>query len=227
MALTYTTLQEQIKNTAEDDSQEFSDSIPSFIDRAESRLARELDHPEMTSHVQTVLAFGDPFVTKPANMLAPLNFYVTDAGSRIKLLLRTEEYIADYWPTRTSVGIPKYYANYGGDRFIVAPAPSSTNAAEVAVVVQPATLSAANETNFFTDKCFDALFYACMIEAYMFLKNYSVLEVWNFRYMQAMQALQNEGRRTRRDDEEFPASPAGPNTLTGLTSGNIVQGGGG
>jgi hypothetical protein len=219
MALTYTTLQEQIKNTAEDDSQEFSDAIPSFIDRAETRLARELDHPEMTSHVQTVLAYGDPFVTKPANMLAPLNFYVTSNGSRIKLLLRTEEYVADYWPTRTSVGIPKYYANYGGDRFIVAPAPSSTNAAEVAVVVQPATLSAANETNFFTDKCFDALFYACMIEAYMFLKNYSILEIWNFRYGQAMQALQNEGRRTRRDDEEFPASPAGQNTLTGVGGG--------
>ena len=219
MALTYTTLQQQIKDTAEDDSLEFSDSIPSFIDRAETRLSRELDHPEMTGHIQTNLAYGDPFVTKPSNMLAPLNFYVTDAGSRIKLLFRTEEYIADYWPTRTSVGVPKYYGNYGGGRWIVAPAPASTNAAEVAIVIQPATLSAGNETNFFTEKCFDALFFACMIEAYMFLKNYTILEVWNFRYGQALQALQNEGRRTRRDDEEFPASPAGQNTLTGVGGG--------
>jgi len=219
MAITYTTLQDQIKDTAEDDSEEFSDAIPSFIDRAETRLSRELDHPEMAGHFQTTLAYGDPFVTKPDNMLAPLNFYVTDAGSRIKLLFRTEEYIADYWPTRTSVGVPKYYSNYGGDRWIVAPSPSSTNAAEVAIVIQPATLSAGNQTNFFTDKCFDALFFACMIEAYMYLKNYSVLEYWNFRYGQAMQALQNEGRRTRRDDEEMPASKAGQNTLTGLGGG--------
>jgi hypothetical protein len=34
-----------------------------------------------------------------------------------------------------------------------------------------------------------------------------------------IQALQNEGRRTRRDDEEFPASPAGQNTLTGVGGG--------
>jgi len=219
MALTYTTLVAQIKDTAEDDSEEFSDAIPSFIDRAETRLSRELDHPEMAGHLQTTLAYGDPFVTRPSNMLAPLNFYITEQGSRIKLLFRTEEYIADYWPTRTSVGTPKYYGNFGGDRLIIAPAPASTYAAEMAIVIQPATLSTNNQTNFFTDKCFDALFFACMIEAYMYLKNYSVLETWNFRYGQAMSALQNEGRRTRRDDEEMPASKAGQNTLTGMGGG--------
>ena len=53
----------------------------------------------------------------------------------------------------------------------------------------------------------------------MYLKNYTVLELWNIKYQQAMEALQNEGRRTRRDDEEYPASKAGQNTLTGIGGG--------
>ena len=215
MSITFSTLKSQIQNTAENDDTEFTDAIPDFISRSERRLSKEIDHPELTSHLNATLAQGDPFLTKPDNILLTKNLYVHNDGSIVKLLLKTEEFIADYWPTRTSTGIPKYYANYGGSHYIIAPAPASTNLAEIACVTQPATLSTANETNFFTDKCFDALFYACMIEATCFMKNYSATPYWEQKYTGAIQTLQNEGRRTRRDDEMFPASPAGPNTLTG------------
>ena len=215
MSITFSTLKSQIQNTAENDDSEFTDAIPDFIGRSERRLSRDLDHPELTSHLDATLEAGDPFLTKPNNVLLTKNLYVFNNGSIIKLLLKTEEFVADYWPTRTSTGVPKYYANYGGSEYIVAPAPSSTNRAEIAVVVQPATLSTANQTNFFTDKCFDALFYACMIEATCFMKDYSTTPLWEQKYVTAIQSLQNEGRRTRRDDEQFPASPAGTNTLLG------------
>ena len=215
MSVTFSTLKTQVQNTAENDDSEFTDAIPDFIGRSERRLSRDLDHPELTSHLEATLAAGDPFLTKPNNVLLTNNLYVFNDSSIIKLLLKTEEFIADYWPTRTSTGVPKYYANYGGTEYIVAPAPASTNKAEIAVVVQPATLSASNETNFFTNKCFDALFYACMVEATCFMKNYSATPLWEQKYVTAIQSLQNEGRRTRRDDEQFPASPAGPNTLLG------------
>jgi hypothetical protein len=214
MSTTYADLQTTIQDTTANDGTEFVAAIPDFIDRAQRRLSRELDHPEMVAHLDSTLEAGDPFVTKPDNTLGIMNFYVTDGGTRIKLLLRTEEYIADYWPTRTSQGTPKYYANYGSDRWIIAPTPSSANPSEVAIIQQPATLSTANQTNFFTDKAFDLLFFACMIEAYLWMKNYSILEIWNYRYEQALAALQNEGKRTRRDSSE-PVSPRGANTVKG------------
>ena len=43
MALTFTTLVTRIKQTAENDGQEFADSITDFIDRAELRLTREIN----------------------------------------------------------------------------------------------------------------------------------------------------------------------------------------
>jgi hypothetical protein len=41
------------------------------------------------------------------------------------LFLRTDEYLRDYWPETTSVGVPKYYANRGYTQLYLAPTPNS------------------------------------------------------------------------------------------------------
>ena len=43
----------------------------------------------------------------------------------------------------------------------------------------------------------------------VFMKNFELVSLFEQRYMQAVQTLQNQARRTRRDDMETPASPAG------------------
>ena len=82
--------------------------------------------------------------------------------------------------------------------------------------VKPSALTSANQTNYYSDYCYDALFYGCMIEAMDFMKNYTVSNVYEQRYENAVTALRNQSRRTRRDDMEAPASPAGgDNPITG------------
>jgi hypothetical protein len=95
MSITFSTLKSQIQNTAENDDTEFTDAIPDFISRSERRLSKEIDHPELTSHLNATLAQGDPFLTKPDNILLTRNLYVHNDGSIVKLLLKTEEFIAD------------------------------------------------------------------------------------------------------------------------------------
>ena len=127
MSLTYTTLQSQIKDILENDGTEFSDAVPSFIDRAEWRLFRETDSLGLNQYAASSFSIGDPFLSKPseATIVRSIN-YKTAEGNRIQLLQATNEYITDYWPVRTSVGSPRYYSNFGYDRILVAPAPSST-----------------------------------------------------------------------------------------------------
>ena len=96
MSVTFSTLKTQVQNTAENDDSEFTEAIPDFIGRSERRLSRDLDHPELTSHLEATLAVGDPFLTKPDNVLLTKNLYVFNDSSIIKLLLKTEEFIADY-----------------------------------------------------------------------------------------------------------------------------------
>ena len=86
MSITFSTLKSQIQNTAENDDSEFTDAIPDFIGRSERRLSRDLDHPELTSHLDATLEVGDPFLTKPNNVLLTKNLYVFNNGSIIILL---------------------------------------------------------------------------------------------------------------------------------------------
>ncbi len=210
-ATTYSTLVAQIKDTAENDGTDFSSAVPSFITRASERLTKEIDLLGLTRYSNSTFIVGDPFVSKPVNsrIIRDLN-YVTAEGTRIQLVQMTNEYLNDYWPNRTSVGSPRYYANYGYDRVMVAPAPSSTSTLEMSYVVEPTALaSTTNETNYFTDYCANALFYGAMVEACFYMKNPSAASYWEQQYARETAALNNEARRQRRDDDEIPANPAG------------------
>jgi hypothetical protein len=49
----------------------------------------------------------------------------------------------------------------------------------------------------------------------MYMKDWETLQVWQTEYQNSIQTLRNQARRTRQDDMEVAASPAGgPNTIT-------------
>ena len=135
--------------------------------------------------------------------------YINSTGSRVSLLLRTKEFTEDYWPVRSSVGTPKYYAKFRNNQIIIAPTPTSANVVELEYVVQPSTLSTGKTTNYYTQFCANALLYASLVEACYYMKNFSAASVWDAQYQRASLTLVNEARRNRRDDMEVNASPAG------------------
>ena len=222
MAMTFTTLVSRIKQTAENDGAEFEDSVPDFIDRAELRLTREIDSLGLTNFATSFFVQGDPFITKPATptralIVRNVNF-TTSTGRRTQLLLRSKDYLNDYWRDRTSVGNPRYYANFGALQLLIAPAPASAYAVEMSYVAQPAPLaSSSNEENYYTQFCSNALFYASMVEATYWMKNPAAAAYWDQQYQREAALLNNEARRARRGDMEIADNPAG-----GLN--NIQQG---
>tara|TARA_R100001132_G_C3272469_1_gene94454 strand:- start:1061 stop:1717 length:657 start_codon:yes stop_codon:yes gene_type:complete len=208
--MNYNNLKTQIQNTFDDEDTEFTDSIPDFISRAELRLTRELDSRGLTEYATSSFTANEPWLVLPSNLLIIRNVnYINSEGSRISLLLRAKEFTEDYWPVRSSVGVPKYYARFRNDQLIIVPTPTSANEVELEYVVQPSVLSSENQTNYFTDFCANALFYASMIEACYFMKNYTAAQIWDGQYQRANLTLVNEARRNRRDDMELNASPAG------------------
>jgi len=214
--VTYSSLVLAIQETAENTGSEFVDSIPNFISRTEKRLTRDIDLQGLTKFATTNFVTATPIYQKPTNALIVKNLTITSGGSRINLVMKTKEYLNDYWPDRTSVGEPRYYANYGTE-LLVAPAPASAYPAEISYVVEPTALaSSTQEENYFTQYCSNALFYGSMVEAALFMKNPTAANIWESFYGRELAALNNEARRSRRDSMAMPASPAGgPNTLTG------------
>ena len=178
---TYAYLKSDIINTIENDSTEFSDQISFFVQRAESRIMKELDDVALDTYTTITLTAGNPVVSLPDGTLVVRNVnFTTNASVVTPLLQRTYEYAIDYWNKPTSVGTPRYYARKTNTAIYIVPTPTSTLTGEVQYTKQPLALSSATGTsattsNYFSENCYNALFNACMIEANYFIKDFQVV----------------------------------------------------
>lgn len=209
MPTTYSVLVSSVIETAENTDTAFLEEIPGMVDRAQYRIARDLDTYGFVAYTTVTGTTGNPFLAKPSAALVPKSLYTVVSGVRSPLYLKTDEYINEYWPDRTSVGNPKYYANWGFNTWLIAPAPSATTVFEISYVAVPTSLTSAVPTNWITDYAPDALFYETMAEANRFMKNWGAAREWEDKYNQSIAMLRNEARRNRRDDQTFNQSPAG------------------
>jgi hypothetical protein len=219
---TYSYLKTDIINTAENDSTEFSDQISYFVERAEERLMKELDDSGLDYYTSVTLSVGNPVVSLPDGALIVRNVnYKTSVSSNIKTLLqRPYEYAIDYWGyASASTGTPRYYARKNNTSIYIVPTPASTVTGEIQYTKRPLALSSATGTsattsNYFSEFCYNALFNACMIESYIFMKSWNTVPIWEAQYKNSIDALRNQARRTRQDDMESATSPiGGPDTI--------------
>lgn len=218
---TYSDLKAALISTTENDGTEFTNEIPNFISRAELRLTKDIDDSGLDEYSAITLTAGNAVVSlnDRVRIVRNVNF-TTSAGSKVNLLQRTIEYCNDYWPVSASTGEPRYYARKNNSSIFIVPTPVSTLTGEIQTASQPLALASATGTsvttaNYFTNYCFDALFYAAMMEATMYMKDWATVPAWQAQYEAAVITLRNQARRTRQDDMAIAASPAGgPDTIT-------------
>ena len=216
MALTYSQLRTNIIESTENDSTEFAGQIDQFIERAETRLTIDIDDAGLIQHQYSQVVASDSFLTLPGGFTIVHSASITAEGTRINLLNRDVAFIADYWPVRTSTGTPKYYGLWDDTTIIIAPTPVSAFDIELAFVVAPPVLTSVAPTNYYTEDTPNALFYACMVEAELFNKNFEVANMWSGLYTKEIDLLRNRARRARRDDlEPRNQQTNNANTLTG------------
>jgi hypothetical protein len=212
MPVDYTYLTAQLVAACENDSTEFADYLPNMVNMAEERLTNDLDDYGLVTEVSVAIPASTAYVTLPSGTRIVKNLSYYSSGSRINLLLRTDEYLNEYWPVSASTAAPVYYGKTDNTTIRLAPTPVSAYDAKIMVVKKPDALTSVSTTNYFTDFCYPALFNACMVEAMIFQKNFSAVGVFDSRYGTAIEMLRNQARRTRRDDMEAPNSTAGADT---------------
>ena len=219
---TYSDLKTAIINTTENDGTEFSSVVPDFISRTELRLTKDIDDCGLDSYTAITLSANNPVVSlnDRVRIIRNVNYTTSTSSIKTSLLQRTYEYAIDYWPyVSASTGTPRYYARKNNTSIYIVPTPTSTLTGEIQTVSQPLPLASATDTsvtttNYFSEYCYDALFYGCMMEATMYMKDWKTLPQWQQQYEAAIITLRNQARRTRQDDMAVAASPAGgPDTI--------------
>ena len=224
----YSFLKTDIINTIENNSSEFEEHIPYFVEKAEGRIVKELDDSGLDNFSTFSFTASDPVVSLPDDTLVVRNVNFTTsvstaaipANSKINLLQRPYEYAIDYFPfASASTGTPRYYSRKTNTQIYIVPTPASAVSGEIQFTRRPLALASATGTsvttsNYFSEFCYNALFAACMVEATYFIKDFQTLANWEGKYKNSIDALRNQSRRTRQDDMQSANNPSGgPNPV--------------
>ena len=217
MAMTYSSLQNDIKVWAENTGTDFTAQLETFIGNAFESLSRDIDPIGFNENVTTTSIAGDRFVNLPTAIEPMLFNYLTiTVGSNVSYLeLKTLAFCQEYWPDISIQGQPKYFANFDDNRVYLAPTPDSNYTLKLGYQGKINPLSNTNTTNWYTENIPSTLLYGCLAEANLFTKNMEAYTIYKNLYKEQVAAINNEARRRRRTDYKFPGSPLGTNTLTG------------
>ncbi len=212
---TFSGLVSSVKSITEDDSIEFEEYIPTAIHLAEERLLKELDNLGIQTVVTVTASTGSPLLAKPQGYRVLQDVYFLASSEAVQPSFKTKSFIKDYWPNESQTGLPKYISNWDKDSWVLAPTPDSNYVFVVDCTKELDHLTSANPSNYYSTNCSDALFYAVMSNMAEFMKDFGARDtVWEPKYARALEGLNNEARRARRDSSGNPENPQ-LNTLTG------------
>ncbi len=199
MAWTYATLVQAIKDFTQYDETTFNSNINTFIQNAEERLLYAVDLEVFRKNQTGNMGSGNKYLTVPADYLSPFSLSVTVNGSTNFLLMKDVEYLQEYNPTGAT-GVPKYYALFDVDNFIIAPVPAGNYPVELHYYYRPESIVTAN-TTWLGDNAQQALLYGCLVEAYTFMKGEpDLLNLYNQRFNESLARLKNYGEGRENDD---------------------------
>ena len=214
MAYTLANLQDDIRSYTEVDDGVFTSGVlNTIIKNAENKIYRETDSDDNRFYATSALVVGNRYVTIPGDLRFIRYAQLTDAaGNQTFLEKKDTSFMAEYYNTpNTASGIPKYYGNWDAEFWVVSPTPNAQFSITLAYVKQPISITnttqptaapAATNGTYTSNKYQDLLLYACLVEAYGYLKGPAdMLQYYAQAYQKAMQsyAIEQQGRR-RRDE---------------------------
>ena len=130
MAYTLTNLQDDIRNFTEVSSSVLSTSVlDTLIKNAENSIYRQIDTDQNVFYATSNAIIGNRYITIPDNLRAIRYVQFKDqAGNQFYLEQRDTSFMAEYYstPDTQAVDIPKYYANWDEEFWVVAPTPDKT-----------------------------------------------------------------------------------------------------
>ena len=208
--MTYAELKQKIIDYTEVSSNVFTDTILNgFIEDAELRILREVDSDNNRRYATANLIASTRFIDVPTDLLIIRSAQIVDSEladgntnqNRDFLQFRDTSFMSEFNPTATT-GVPKYYSNWDETRIVVAPTPDQTYTIQLNYILKPTGLSSTNTTTYLSNEFPNGLLYACLVEAYGFLKGpIDMLQLYDKKYVEAVKGFSIEQMGRRRRDE--------------------------
>ena len=203
MSFTLATLKTAIQDYADNSETSFVTNLPNFIKAAEEKIFKGVDLDIFRKNVTSAFTSSDQFLSVPTDYLASFSLQITTSGSESFLLQKDVNYLREYTPASSTTGLPKYYARFDSDNFIVAPTPNSNYTLELHYYYRPASLTAGadSDTTWLSTNAPFALLYGSLIEAYYYMKGEpDVIAQYEKNYVFYLQRLKDLGEARENED---------------------------
>jgi len=204
MTMTYAQLRQALQDYPENNEASFVNNIPLFIRLAEERILKSVRLNLFQKNQFGSMSSGNKFLGAPSDFLAPFSLSLTNGGDVQFLDFKDLDFVQTYSPNASATGVPKYYAQFDYENFILAPTPNSGYTADIHYLYRPASLTAGADsgTTWLSENAEITLLYGALIEAYTYMKGEpDLLNVYNTRFAESLARMKNLGEAQEPIDE--------------------------
>jgi hypothetical protein len=206
--MTYAELVQKIRDYTEVDSNVLTETIVNgIIENAEFRIFRDVDSDNNRRYATANLVASQRFIDVPDNLLIVRSAQIIDSDgssnpdNREFLEYRDTSFMSEFNPTGAT-GVPKYYSMWDQDTIVLAPSPDATYEIQLNYILKDPGLSSTNTTTYISTNFPNGLLYACLVEAFSFLKGPNdLLQLYEGKYKQVVEGFSIEQMGRRRRDE--------------------------
>ena len=194
MAFTFTTLKTAIQDYTQNSETTFVNNLPIIIKQAEDRILKSIQLPDFRKNVTGTLTDGNQYLSTPSDFLAPYSLAIDNSGSEY-LIFKDVNFIREAYPVASTEGIPKYYAIFDSNTFIVGPTPNANLTAELHYFYKPQSITESSDgTSWLGTNAESSLLYGSLYEAYTFMKGEpDIMQLYATRYQEALKELKELG----------------------------------
>ena len=205
MSFTYAELKQAIQDYAENTESTFVSNLPVFIRSAEERILKSVQLSLFRKNATATLSSSSQYLPCPEDFLAPWSLSVTGAdGDKSFLQFKAANFVQEANPDPSDTGVPRYYAQFDVDNFIVAPSANDSYTAELHYLYRPASITAGADsgTTWLSVNAELSLLYGALVEAYVFMKGtQDLMSYYDKRFEESLMGLKQLGEAKETTDE--------------------------
>ena len=197
--MNYTELKANIEDITENTFTE--DQLAMFTQQAEQSIYNSVQIPALRKNVTGTLSASNKYLGMPTDFLWSYSLAVVDGSGDYHFLINKDvNFIREAYPSASSEGLPKHYAYFDDNSFILGPTPDSAYAMELHYGYYPESIVTAN-TTWLGDEFDSALLNGALVQAIRFMKGeQDVVQMYEKLYLQAIGLLKNLGDGKLRED---------------------------
>jgi len=185
------------------------DVLARIIKNAEHTIFRAVDVDDERFYSTSNCIIGNRYVSVPADcrVIRYVQLLNDNVSPNIQVFLeqRDTSFMAEYYniPSTVSTSLPKYWANWDENYWVVAPTPDTAYEITMAFNKEPVSLTDATKSTsgtYISNKYPDLLLYACLVNTYAYLKGpQDMLQYYKAAYKEALEsyAIEQIGQRRR------------------------------